>query len=166
MEYWQHETYGKEDRTNKVVTIILDSAPLPGLIALFEKNNPPYLDEKFPTLEYCGGHGDYGRDPELCGFGNDWEKTNTCPRGLIGYNFDGNKITLWATEAISRDLFESALRYTLEQALRSAAYNNARVTGIDTQGLAVSFSGSSLQDVATTIRVSRSRKQNRPQPSP
>lgn len=145
MNYWEHESYGKE-KIDKSVTITLDRKPTTDEWENFSDNRPQ-LDTGFDALHYCDG--DFNAD----GLSDTWERTDTCPRGLVGYTFSGNQINIWASEGASQGLFLATARYTLGETVKSYPFSNAKVTDVKSSGVAMLYSGDTLKNVAMSLKI-------------
>jgi hypothetical protein len=160
--YWEHESYGKENCNDKVITLTF-SAPLTN--AQWDKiaDNEPQLDSKFEDLTYCDGDGGAAR------LSHDWEKTDRCPRGLTGYSLSRTELKIWASEAIEPRYFMDIARYVIAEAAKTPGLGEAEVAKLSTSGIAVGYRGSRLDEVAASLGIAgRSFKSpgNKPGTSP
>ncbi|MBI3440648.1 MAG: hypothetical protein HY052_02400 [Proteobacteria bacterium] len=137
MNYEEHESYGKENCDDKVVVITLNKTPTAEQWESF-REEAPVLGDKFKDLDYCDGA--LNND----GLDDDWEKTDICPRGLVGFIFKENELKIWASEAITPEYFQDVVRYTLSETAHSKCFADAEVVSIDTRGLPLLLSGNTL----------------------
>jgi hypothetical protein len=154
--YWEHPSYGNENHDDKFVIVTVDKNPASSTEWESFGDNKPQLESRFKDLDYCDGEntGD--------GLNDDWEKTDICPRGLVGYIFEENTIKIWASEAITPDYLLEIVRYTLAEAAKDVHFSGARVTNVSTSGVAVRYAGNMLDEVAKTINCASRSPRNKP----
>lgn len=144
MHYSEHPSYGEENCNDKVVVVKLDKALTAREWDVFYDGIPDPIG-RFSDLDYCDGSS-YEDGVEAS-----WEKTDICPRGLVGCIFKGNEIRIWATEAITADYFLEVVRYTLSEVAKDEFFKSAQVLSVVTEGVSFSCSGIALKDVAATM---------------
>lgn len=145
-DYSEHESYGKENRNDKSVTLIFGK-PLTDAQWSAMGDDEPQLDSKFEDLMYCDG------DRSESSLSHDWEKTDASPRGLVGYSLSRTELKIWASEAIEPRYFMDVARYVIAEAAKTPGLDEAEVAKVATSGIAVGYSGSTLGDVAATVDV-------------
>lgn len=144
--YWEHESYGKENRDDKVITVSLRKPMTEEQAEALDDDNPQ-LDALYPELNYCDG----GRDGGV--LSHDWENVEGVPRGLIGYDIARDEIRIWGSEAIGPDYLVKAARYVLAEIAKAPCMAGAEVGCVSTSGLAARYTIGTLADTAASLDV-------------
>jgi hypothetical protein len=146
--YWEHESYGRENRDDKVVTVTL-ARPLTDEQFEALDNDGPQLDNLYPELGYCDGGTEGGV------LGHDWENVENTPRGLIGYEISRTEIKIWGSEAIEPSYLMGAARYVLSETAKVPGLAETEVSCISTSGIAARYRLGTLTDAAESLDVAQ-----------
>ncbi|TAL27639.1 MAG: hypothetical protein EPN97_16810 [Alphaproteobacteria bacterium] len=157
--YWEHASYGKENRDDKSITLTFGK-PLTDAQWNDMDGSEPQLDSGFDDLDYCDGDGSPAR------LSHDWEKTDTCPRGLTGYSLSRTELKIWASEAIEPRYFMDVARHVIAAAAKTPGLGAAEVAKVSTSGIAVGYAGTSLDEVAATIDIAGRSFKAKPKTAP
>lgn len=155
MEYWEHPSYGNENTSHKVITVTLKTPMTAAQLDALDAASPQ-LDMHFNDLDYADG--DRVGDKS---FSHDWEKTDTVPRGLIGFSISRDEIRVWASEAITPAYILEATKFVLSETAKTQTIDT-QIAKVATSGLAVGTMGSTLEEVAGSLRLAVRTKKSVP----